>query len=76
MFVFGGNSAHNISLNDTWKFDLNLSQWTQLAVNQPDVPRARSGHSASVYKHFMVIFGGLFELKRELNDVHVFNFKT
>ena len=36
----------------------------------------RSGHSAIIYKNFMVIFGGIHELTQELNDMHTFDFNN
>ena len=76
MYIFGGCTADNRRLNDTWKLDLKTYHWREIAVGQFDRPKARSGHSASVYKHHMMIFGGLHQVKVELNDMHVFNFKT
>lgn len=37
------------------------------------MPVGRSGHSASIVGNKMVIFGGLFEITKELNDMHVFD---
>jgi len=36
----------------------------------------RSGHSVGVHNEHMIIFGGIFEVTKELNDVHIFNMKT
>lgn len=30
----------------------------------------------AVYNDFIIIFGGMYEITRELNDLHVFNVKT
>ena len=40
------------------------------------VPVARSGHTAIVYKDYIVIFGGIYEITRELNDLHIFDIKN
>jgi hypothetical protein len=37
---------------------------------------ARSGHSASLYKDMMLIFGGIFEVTRELDDMHLYDFRN
>jgi hypothetical protein len=39
-------------------------------------PLTRSGHSASIYKEFMVIFGGIHEVTKELDDLYIFDFKN
>ena len=36
----------------------------------------RSGHSACVYEDWMLIFGGIHEITKELEDMAVYNFKT
>jgi hypothetical protein len=41
-----------------------------------DAPLARSGHSACLYKDVMIIFGGIFEVTKELDDMHVFDFRN
>lgn len=35
----------------------------------------RSGHASQVYKDCMIIYGGIFEVTKELNDMHVFDLK-
>ena len=48
--------------------------WTKLSVDQEHtVPTARSGHSAILYEGFMGIFGGIFEVTKELNDLHLYD---
>ena len=37
---------------------------------------ARSGHSTTIYGDRMVVFGGIYEVTRELNDTYVFDFGT
>ena len=41
-----------------------------------EAPLKRSGHSAVVYKNFMIIFGGIYELTQELNDMHIYDFNN
>lgn len=40
------------------------------------MPLPRSGHACDVYEHYMVMFGGIFEITKELNDFLMFDFKT
>jgi len=39
-------------------------------------PSARSGHTMNVFKDKMFIFGGIFELTKELNDLISYDFLT
>ena len=34
---------------------------------------ARSGHTASLYQGYICIFGGIFEVTKELNDLHLYD---
>ena len=34
---------------------------------------ARSGHSAILYQNYIGIFGGIFEVTKELNDFHLYD---
>jgi len=33
----------------------------------------RSGHSACIYKNYMLLFGGIFEITKELNDLYLYD---
>lgn len=74
MYVFGGKDLDNNKLNDVWEFNLNTYVWTYIEALNP--PLARSGHSASVYKDMMVVFGGIYEVTRELDDLFIYEFKN
>ena len=70
-------------LNDLWKMNLDTNEWTEIKYKKNQVndfsdqyPLERSGHSCDVIGHYMVIFGGLFELTKELNDMYVFDLKN
>jgi Kelch motif len=39
-------------------------------------PLPRSGHSAAVFGNLMLIFGGIFEVTKELNDLMAFDLTT
>ena len=39
-------------------------------------PCPRSGHSACLYKDMMLIFGGMHEVTKELDDMYLFDFRN
>ena len=77
MYIFGGKDEENNKLNDLWCYHLDSNRWEHIVVSDPEsVPMARSGHSANVYMDQMVIFGGIFEITKELNDMPLFDLKN
>jgi len=77
MYVFGGKDAENIKLNDLWCFHVEQSRWELIEVEDAEtIPMARSGHSATIYLDYMVLFGGIFEITKELNDMPLFDFSN
>ena len=40
------------------------------------MPKARSGHSCVAYQNKLFVFGGIFEVTKELNDCHVYDIAT
>jgi len=77
MYVFGGQDDDNNKLDDLWEFDINAKSWKQIDLPENSYrPMPRSGHTAVVNGEKMFIFGGIFELTKELNDMCVFDFKT
>ena len=80
MYIYGGKNEENVKLNDTWKFNLETCEWTciQEQIDRPEDaarPLARSGHASQVYNDCMIIYGGIYEVTKELNDMHIFDFK-
>ena len=74
LYVFGGKDDDNNKLEDLWKFDLSSRTWTQLITDETyNRPMARSGHSAILYQNYIGIFGGIFEVTKELNDFHLYD---
>jgi N-acetylneuraminic acid mutarotase len=67
-----------------WDFNMQTRTWSEinLADRRSDghrenfVPQPRSGHSAVVHGQKMYIFGGIFELTKELNDMVIFDMAT
>lgn len=74
MYIFGGRNNDNKKLNDLWKYDILKQTWTEIKMPEESIPLERSGHSCDVYGQYMVIFGGFYEITKELNDLHLFDF--
>ena len=80
MYVFGGRNNDNKKLNDLWKYEILTQEWTEISMDNKDedptwcVPPERSGHSCDIYGQYMVIFGGFYEITKELNDLYLFDF--
>ena len=73
MYVFGGKAGNSLKLNDLWQFNIQSHVWTEIKPVDDERPEVRSGHTAVVWDGVMVIFGGIFEVTKELNDVCAFN---
>jgi hypothetical protein len=77
MYIFGGKDDENQKLNDIWKFNLTNCEWKEINVPEPDeAPLPRSGHASQIYNDFMIVYGGIYEVTKELNDMHVFDIKN
>lgn len=76
MYTFGGQ-VENGKSNDLWIFDLDLKTWTKVTLNWSSFrPLPRSGHTICIEGEKLFLFGGIFELTKELNDLIVFDFKS
>jgi len=73
MYVFGGKADNSLKLNDLWAFNLQSLVWTQIKPVDDVLPETRSGHSACIYDNMILVFGGIFEVTKELNDVCAFS---
>ena len=76
MYIFGGKDSDNNKLNDLWRLDLNSNKWHEIITVDGFKPRERSGHSCDIIDHYMAIFGGIYEITKELNDLHLFDFRS
>eukprot|EP00522_Entomoneis_paludosa_P017396 CAMPEP_0172451008 /NCGR_PEP_ID=MMETSP1065-20121228/9181_1 /TAXON_ID=265537 /ORGANISM="Amphiprora paludosa, Strain CCMP125" /LENGTH=791 /DNA_ID=CAMNT_0013202889 /DNA_START=74 /DNA_END=2449 /DNA_ORIENTATION=- len=86
LYVFGGEMAaaeqyHHYK--DLWRFDIKKQTWEEIKPPKASGthPAARSGHTAVVWKHFMIIFGGFYEAMKDTsprwyNDVCVIDLQT
>lgn len=75
MYLFGGKDDESTTLNDLWKLDMETLEWTKVVTDQ-EPPTARSGHRAQIYGQYMLIYGGIFEVCKELNDMHLFDLQS
>lgn len=79
MYIFGGKDNSDTMLNDMWRLNLSGSNqdWEKVAYDAESVaPRGRQGHTMACYRNHIIVFGGLYEITRELNDLHIFNLKS
>jgi N-acetylneuraminic acid mutarotase len=84
LYVFGGELCAGDEYHhyrDCWKYDIKSQSWEEIKPSRVGtMPSSRSGHSAVVWKHFMIIFGGFFEAAKDaprwFNDVTVLNLQT
>lgn len=78
MYIFGGKDDENNKLNDVWKFNFDTLQWSpvRLSGDMSDEPLPRSGHAACIWNdNYMIIYGGIYEVTKELNDMYVFDLR-
>lgn len=80
LFLFGGefSSLHQNSFHhyrDFWCFDITTHSWDRIETKVK--PTARSGHRMAVWKHYIVLFGGFYDLgianTKYLNDLWIFD---
>ena len=73
MYVFGGKNDDSEKLNDLWVFNITDKRWIEVEP-EGEIPVERSGHTSNVYDDYMVIFGGIWDVTKELNDLHLYSF--
>ena len=73
MYIFGGKCGNSNKLNDLWSFNLSAQTWTQIRPVDEVVPEVRSGHSSCIYDGLILVFGGIFEVTKEMNDTYAFS---
>ena len=77
LYVFGGQNDFNDKMNDLWKFDLASRTWSAMPAPEESIqPTARSGHTAVLLGGRMVVFGGIVEVTKEINEMHIFDFAS
>ena len=73
MYVFGGKNDSSEKLNDLWVFNIGDKKWIEIEA-EGEIPFERSGHSSDIYGEYLVIFGGIWDVTKELNDLHLYSF--
>lgn len=73
MYVFGGKNDSSEKLNDLWLFNIADKKWIEIEP-EGEIPFERSGHSSDIYDDYLVIFGGIWDVTKELNDLHIYSF--
>ena len=67
----------NTKFCELWELDLQTETWKEIIVPEgTPLPGPRSGHSASIFKNKMYIFGGILEVTKELNEMLIYNFDS
>ena len=72
MYVFGGKDDSSEKLKDFWSFNVAEQKWFEISANG-SVPYERSGHSMVVYDDYIMVFGGIWDVTKELNDLHLYS---
>lgn len=74
-YVYGGQDDENNKLGDLWDYDCTSKNWSEISLTDENGygPNPRSGHSCVVNNGKMFIFGGIFELTKELNDMLIYD---
>ncbi|GLB35974.1 putative kelch motif containing protein [Lyophyllum shimeji] len=70
IFIFGGTDGQ-YHYNDTWAFDLQTRQWSELQCIGY-IPTPREGHAAAVIDDVMYVFGGRGVDGKDLGDLAAF----
>ncbi len=73
MYVFGGKDENSEKLNDLWVYNIADKRWVEIEADG-EIPFERSGHSSDIYEDYLVIFGGIWDVTKELNDLHLYSF--
>ena len=73
MYVFGGKNDDSEKLNDLWVYNLAEKRWVEIEA-EGEVPFERSGHSSDICQDHLVVFGGIWDVTKELNDLHLYSF--
>ena len=76
MVVFGGRDEDNRKLSDVWAFNMNSYVWEPFESEAGEPPIPRSGHSACLYKDMMLVFGGILEVTKELDDMYIYDLRN
>ena len=75
LYLFGGLTNQNTTLNDMWRFSIDKGAWQQVR-QLGRVPSPRCGHSFTAHTDKIFLFGGFKEILRESNDLYKFDTRS
>ena len=75
VYLYGGLTPQNTTLNDMWRYDVAAGTWEQVKQHG-FVPEPRCGHSFNLHVNKVFLFGGLLEITKESNETFIFNLET
>lgn len=77
IYLFGGKDSDGKYLNDLWIFDIKKSKWSEITKDSKltDIPKGRSGHTLTLFKENLYVFGGKSGNIHENNDFWKFDIK-
>ena len=58
MVLFGGELQDRSFTNELWLYNISVSKWTELAVNDSFKPPPVAEHTATLVDDILYIFGG------------------
>ena len=73
MYVFAGKNEDSEKLCDFWVYSIADKRWAEIYADG-EIPFERSGHSSDIFDDYLVIFGGIWDVTKELNDLHLYSF--
>ena len=80
MYCFGGeySTTHKFHhYGDFWEYDFVEKRWFQIEA-QGNAPSQRSGHRMVLWRHYLILFGGFYDVSGEMdykNDTYLFCLK-
>lgn len=74
LYVFGGTDG-NFHYNDTWRFDPETGEWTELSCIGY-IPVPREGHAAAIVDDVIYVFGGRDVNGKDLGDLAAFRISS
>jgi N-acetylneuraminic acid mutarotase len=74
LIICAGTNEQNVRLNDTWIYSITQNTWAHLKTT--GFFPSRNGHSSiMLHDTHMVVFGGISEVTRELDDLYCLDTK-
>ena len=68
--VFGGRNDFSDMLDDTWEFNIASKRWTLIECDPSPVGRANC--TLTVDGSRVILFGGIVEITKEINELHMY----